>query len=216
MKIYVVSEIGYAYNDEYHSRPSCGGGDPVKAFKSKKRAVEEAKALDKVKYEKAKEYHNYRNEDARPIKKFYEVVEVEVADEDVVGYEGARKKVEEAKKAAQEASRVAFKAGSAELFEAHPDLESFGWRQYTPYFNDGDECVFGVRSDFPDLNGMDENGGDEEDYEAYYKLEKKFGKSVSEFLSQFSDDDMKFLFGDHVRVTVFRDGKIEVEDYHHN
>lgn len=216
MKIWVVSEIGYAYNDEYHSRPSCGGGDPVKAFRSKQAAVEEAKVLDKAKYEKAKEYHDYRNENDRPIKKFYEVVEVEVADEDVVGYESARKKVEEAKKAAQEAARVAFKAGAAELFEAHPDLESFGWHQYTPYFNDGDECVFRVCNDYPDLNGLDENGGDEEDYEAYSELRKKFGKSVSEFLSQFDDDAFESMFGDHVRVTVFRDGKVEVEDYEHD
>jgi hypothetical protein len=25
-----------------------------------------------------------------------------------------------------------------------PGIESFGWRQYTPYFNDGEQCVFGV------------------------------------------------------------------------
>ncbi|MFI7641887.1 hypothetical protein [Nonomuraea sp. NPDC049400] len=27
-----------------------------------------------------------------------------------------------------------------------PSIVSFGWHQYTPYFNDGDECVFGVGS----------------------------------------------------------------------
>lgn len=26
-----------------------------------------------------------------------------------------------------------------------PGVARFGWRQYTPYFNDGDPCVFGVR-----------------------------------------------------------------------
>lgn len=25
-----------------------------------------------------------------------------------------------------------------------PSIESFGWRQYTPYYNDGEQCVFGV------------------------------------------------------------------------
>lgn len=27
-----------------------------------------------------------------------------------------------------------------------PLIESFGWQQYTPYFNDGDPCEFGVHS----------------------------------------------------------------------
>lgn len=25
-----------------------------------------------------------------------------------------------------------------------PGIHSFGWRQYTPYYNDGEQCVFGV------------------------------------------------------------------------
>lgn len=28
---------------------------------------------------------------------------------------------------------------------AHPGVKGVAWRQYTPYFNDGDECEFGVR-----------------------------------------------------------------------
>jgi hypothetical protein len=30
-----------------------------------------------------------------------------------------------------------------QFFEAHPEIEAFRWRQYTPYFNDGDTCYFG-------------------------------------------------------------------------
>lgn len=26
----------------------------------------------------------------------------------------------------------------------NPQVKRFGWKQYTPYFNDGDECVFGA------------------------------------------------------------------------
>ena len=34
------------------------------------------------------------------------------------------------------------------LFDkANGKIESLGWIQYTPYFNDGDECVFSVNSD---------------------------------------------------------------------
>ena len=30
------------------------------------------------------------------------------------------------------------------VFDEDPDLASVGWDQYTPYFNDGDPCVFSV------------------------------------------------------------------------
>lgn len=32
-------------------------------------------------------------------------------------------------------------------------IDSIGWTQYTPYFNDGDECVFGVNNDDLFVNG---------------------------------------------------------------
>jgi len=41
-------------------------------------------------------------------------------------------------------SKTVFTESSQELFEKHPLLESFSWTQYTPYFNDGDTCSFGV------------------------------------------------------------------------
>jgi hypothetical protein len=30
------------------------------------------------------------------------------------------------------------------FFAAHPQVEAVRWTQYTPYFNDGDECIFGI------------------------------------------------------------------------
>lgn len=43
------------------------------------------------------------------------------------------------------------------LFEkSKGKIKSFGWTQYTPYFNDGDECEFGVNVDYPYINGEDE------------------------------------------------------------
>lgn len=30
------------------------------------------------------------------------------------------------------------------IFDADPDLAVINWRQYTPYFNDGDLCIFGL------------------------------------------------------------------------
>lgn len=42
------------------------------------------------------------------------------------------------------------------LFEkSKGKIKSFGWTQYTPYFNDGDSCEFGVNFDYPNINGVD-------------------------------------------------------------
>lgn len=40
------------------------------------------------------------------------------------------------------------------------NVEKFGWRQYTPYFNDGDPCIFHARSVWavPSLVAVFENG----------------------------------------------------------
>jgi len=122
-----------------------------------------------------------------------------------------------------------------ELFQDFPELKSFGWRQYTPYFNDGEECEFRSLHDYPTINGNDENYGESEqeegvldivklgsetiwehntgripnpDYNPYYK---EIVDTVKGFLKQF-DDDMEDLFGNHVSIHVTEEG-VEVEDY---
>jgi RecG-like helicase len=40
-----------------------------------------------------------------------------------------------------------------QLFADYPDLQSFGWSQYTPYWNDGSPCEFMVYNDEPMING---------------------------------------------------------------
>ena len=46
-----------------------------------------------------------------------------------------------------EKGKALFTEISQSLFEKHPKLESFGWRQYTDYFNDGETCYFSVHAD---------------------------------------------------------------------
>jgi hypothetical protein len=55
----------------------------------------------------------------------------------------------------------------AELLR-HDDFEGLRWRQYTPYFNDGDPCVFSVDEVYCRVTGLPydpglEDGGEEED-----------------------------------------------------
>lgn len=53
-------------------------------------------------------------------------------------------KIEAAKEEASTNARKLFRPIFDEFFEKCPIIESIYWTQYTPYWNDGDECVFGV------------------------------------------------------------------------
>lgn len=113
---------------------------------------------------------------------------------------------------------------SKELFKENPSLVKFGWHQYTPYFNDGDPCVFRAALEFPYILLEDGEYSDEDtwmDEEPWFTQEEKnsepakIQKNVIGFLSQFDDDDVEEFFGDHCQVVVSREG-IEVEEYSHD
>lgn len=53
-----------------------------------------------------------------------------------------------------------------ELFRAvlaEPSVEAIRWRQYTPYFNDGDVCDFGVYDPWFRIAGTPEDIGEDDD-----------------------------------------------------
>ena len=83
-------------------------------------------------------------------------------------YQELRNKIAEAKRVMEETAKGLFAEMSAELFNENPTLTSFGWNQYTPYFNDGDECVFRCNGSYPtvsmaidgDVLSYDSNSGD--------------------------------------------------------
>jgi hypothetical protein len=90
------------------------------------------------------------------------------------------------------------------IFEDNPNLESFGWKQYTPYFdNDGENCNFLVNTDHIYINGKsDENNPD--------LLNIK--NEVKEFLSKFNEYFFISQFGDHAEITVTAKG-VSVDEY---
>lgn len=129
----------------------------------------------------------------------------------------ARTEAEEIYRKAKEETRVAienarlvvreaFKTGATRLIE-ELGIESFNWKQYTPYFNDGDTCYFSVHSDEPGIDGVD--GYDM----PYPSTDAQI--AVSEFLRGFSEDDLLFMFDDHAQVTVTK-YDIVVEEYNHD
>lgn len=120
-----------------------------------------------------------------------------------------------------------FKEESASVFADFPDVASFSWSQYTPYFNDGDECVFGVNDFYrvTTLSGID--GADTDYQDLYYSTwrsesdptynaKNALAKRLDNLVGGIDADVMKALFGDHVRVVVNRDGTIETEYYDHD
>lgn len=115
---------------------------------------------------------------------------------------------EAAKKELTAELRTEFPKLFGSAFELNPEVETVAFNQYTPYFNDGDECIFSANVDPLLINGRD-----------YYDTDK-FPKSVFQqfeaVLSQVPEEFLKQLFGDHVEVTVKKDGSIEIEGYDHD
>jgi hypothetical protein len=99
-----------------------------------------------------------------------------------------------------------------EFFAKHAWVESFKWRQYTPYFNDGDECTFGVRQDYDDIDINEVNHWDDDKREE----RKPVYKELSDILTSVPEEFYKDLFGDHVEVLINRDGTVETDEYDHD
>lgn len=110
--------------------------------------------------------------------------------------------------------RSIFENEAKKIFAEHPKLEYWRWTQYTPYFNDGDECTFSARTDY----GYIKRDGDEyesEDVSFDVDSEDKDVAAIGKLMHEFEDDDYKFMFGDHCEVTASREG-VTAEEYSHD
>lgn len=109
------------------------------------------------------------------------------------------------------------------------------WNQYTPYFNDGEPCVFSVNDpvagfvrDWSNVSSWGElDDGEEGDwvYDGWTSAREKLGPEKQEQIEQIDqffdlfrkvpDDIFLSLFGDHCTVLATKDG-FEVEEYEHD
>jgi hypothetical protein len=150
-----------------------------------------------------------------------------------------QKEIAKLKAEAQQMASDAFDSFCKEIFEKHPKVESFGWSQYTPYFNDGDTCAFSANTDYISINGEhvdDSNWVSEKNitnwgtwnrdlrtYEGRVEVPNldydpelsKGADEITEFLSNFDDDFYITRFGDHAEITVSKDG-VDVDEYEHD
>jgi len=119
---------------------------------------------------------------------------------------------------------------------SYPQIIGIRWTQYTPYFNDGNECIFGVGEVRVRLAGTPEDGGDYEDgyldsynlgeysrerHEYVYETEEAkqaaaIINEVGDFIAKIPDDVMKDSFGDHVQITVTHADGFIIEEYVHD
>lgn len=112
-----------------------------------------------------------------------------------------------------------------------PEVAKFGWIQYTPYFNDGEACVFGVHGCFvltnEDVAKLKEDNEYDGEYFSHWDYEVRsyaYGdepKSPQHHID-FSDaigsghffQALEHTFGDPAEVVITKEG-ITVEAYDH-
>ena len=114
-----------------------------------------------------------------------------------------------------------------DFMTTHPLACAIRWSQYTPYFNDGDACVFRVDQVFvlrreptkEDLETYPYDGDWEESYSSKKDPLLKALRKFEEEISGPMEDMLQVAFGDHKEIIVYRkNGKItiQVEEYEHD
>lgn len=78
--------------------------------------------------------------------------------------------LEKMKEEMQAKMKAQFDVIVKDFFKIVPKMKAIAWAQYSPYFNDGDECVFSVNdvsvlSFVPEYVSYDYDDEDEEDYD---------------------------------------------------
>lgn len=153
-----------------------------------------------------------------------------------------REKQEEIKKLKKEmleASNKIFTDLTKTIFEDHPKVKSFGWNQYTPYFNDGETCEFSANVDYIQMNGeaVDESEWISEtkitNYGTWNREKREYegrtevpnldydpelvtaSDEIREFLRNFDNDFFLSQFGDHAEITITAEG-VSVDEYEHD
>lgn len=150
-----------------------------------------------------------------------------------------RSEINDLKKEAYKLSNEVFEDWCKNVFAKHTKVESFGWNQYTPYFNDGDTCIFSANTDYLTINGQYVDDSDwvgattvtnwgtynretktyegkvEIPNENYDKELEQAADEIRDFLNTFDDDFYMQKFGDHTEITVTTEG-IEVDEYDHD
>jgi len=125
--------------------------------------------------------------------------------------------IEEAKGIAKANVGGAIREVLESIFSRHRELNGVMWRQYVPYFNDGDACTFGLHGVKAQLLEGEPEELSDWLYIDYDLPEEK--AALTEDLAEFEsflgecEEFLEIAFGSHAEVTISRDLKVDVEEY---
>lgn len=123
------------------------------------------------------------------------------------------------------------KLATEAIFNKHPEIKAFRFWCYTPYFNDGDSCEYGVHADEIDvLADIELDCADELikttdgiwnkrccGYGRSNIANKELIRTITQFVYSIPEYEKVYqrIFGDHIEVTVYRD-RCDITDYDHD
>jgi hypothetical protein len=143
------------------------------------------------------------------------------------------KDFEESQAAFQKQAQKAFKESMKSFFIDNPEIKVIKWKQFSPYFNDGEECTFSVGmpmfSNAPNVEDLehDEYVGEEEGIWCYgedcYGEEPPQDARLIAAMDAFEaiqqsnafETIAETMFGNHSEIVITAEG-IKVEDYSHH
>lgn len=82
-----------------------------------------------------------------------------------------------------------FKSEVAAILE-HTEVTGIAWTQYTPYFNDGEPCVFSVGEPYFCFSGVELSEEDEDTYFDYSWMEDDFEENKRAWCGDYCNSDI--------------------------
>ena len=116
---------------------------------------------------------------------------------------------------------AAFSDIFSEFFTAFPNIKTIHWTQYTPYFADGDECIFNIGEiyfsdkDHTELEGTYNDETDEEEDVTEGSPEYVAARNKMATIISGMEDYLKSRFEDHSYIKVWAGGA-DREDHDHD
>jgi len=141
---------------------------------------------------------------------------------------GTLAKFEQLAKGLQDTMRVEMNKVFAAFFEEFPKVKTIHWTQYTPHFNDGEECVFSMNdmwfttTSHTELNEREVAWGEGDE-----GLINDWGVTVEDealsiamdtmqrIMASMPEEVLRAAYGEGVWVRVHKDGA-DVEEFEHD
>jgi hypothetical protein len=144
---------------------------------------------------------------------------------DAPEYDALVKKIADARAEVSERTKEAVGALFKAFFAARSEVTAVCWTQYTPYFNDGEACVFSVHgASVSTLTGVDWGANhsryddrDEPVFRDSYEIDdnEPLKEALRALERSFDHDIFEAAFGDHARIVVTLEG-FHVSEYSHD